>query len=283
MSAKTTSRPVLESELAVWRTAVGNRKVQHAMADAEVMRRFALATGVDPDVERQLPALGHWGLFVDAVAGDRIGPDGHPLRGDFLPPVHLPRRMFASAVLEFHSPLQVGRATECISSVTAVDHKHGQSGDLVFVNVQREVTQGGRLCIKEQQSLVYRGMGERLKPIAEIESKFEGHTTWTPSPVDLFRFSAVTFNSHRIHYDRPYAQDEEGYPDLVVQGPFTAVKLLDYACSSTGRPAVKFAFRGAVPLFVSQPIRLCVGDSPASFVATRCDGIHAMTAQVEFA
>ncbi len=283
MNEEITARGVLESELATWRTSVGNQKVQHAMADAEVVRRFALAIGADPDVERQAPALSHWALFVDAVPSDKIGADGHPVRGDFLPAVHLPRRMFAGAALEFHSPLQVGAAVKCVSTIAAVNHKRGQTGDLVFVNVRREISQQDRLCVSEEQTFVYRADGEPLKPIREADLQLSDHITWSPGPVDLFRFSAVTFNAHRIHYDQRYAQEVEGYPDLVVHGPFTAIKLLDYANRSAGREMRTFAFRGAAPLFVSQPIRLSAANGLGSFVATRCDGIKAMTAQVEFA
>lgn len=282
MSADNGVRAVLESELATWQAAIGKRRVQQAMADAEVLRRFALAAGLAPEVELRTPLLGHWALFLDAVPDEGIGADGHPLRGDFLPDVHLPRRMFASAHLEFRQSLQIGKTTECVSTVTAVTHKRGQSGDLVFVNVQREVGQQGRTCVAELQTIVYRAAGERIDPIEPVAIERPQQECWTPSPVQLFRFSAVTFNSHRIHYDSPYARDVEAYPDLVVHGPYTAVRLLDYACRSVGRSAASFRFRGLMPLFVSQPIRLCAGDGPGNFVAIRCDGATAVTAQIEF-
>lgn len=282
MTTQHSARPVLDSEVAQWQAFIGKRKVQHADADAEVLRRFALASGIDADVERQAPALSHWALFFDTVADDRIGTDGHPKRGDFLPDVHLPRRMFASSDMQFHAPIVLGAKTQCVSTITSVSHKGGRSGDLVFVKVLREVSQDTRLCVTEEQTIVYRPAGDPIAPIAETRLTLPQHETWTPGPVQLFRFSAVTFNSHRIHYDLPYAQEQEGYPALVVHGPFTAVRLLDHACRTANRTAQKFSFRGIAPLFVSQPIHLSSGESADEYVATRCDGATAMTAKVEF-
>jgi 3-methylfumaryl-CoA hydratase len=282
MTTENATRPVLESEIAEWQSFVGKCRVQHAVADAEVLRRFALASGTDPDVERHAPVLSHWALFFDAVADEKIGTDGHPKRGDFLPDVHLPRRMFASSEMEFHSALKLAEAAQCISTITSVSHKGGRSGDLVFVKVLREISQNDSLCVKEEQTVVYRPAGDPVAPIKPVEIKLPDHEAWTPGSVQLFRFSAVTFNSHRIHYDLPYAQNEEGYPALVVHGPFTAVRLLDYACRKANRTVSTFSFRGVAPLFLSQPIHLSVGDGPDEYTATRCDGITAMTAKVEF-
>jgi 3-methylfumaryl-CoA hydratase len=282
MNTQNPTRPVLESEVIEWQTFVGKRRIQHAVADAEVLRRFALASGINPDIEQHAPTLSHWALFFDAVADDRIGVDGHPKRGDFLPDVHLPRRMFASSDMEFHAALMLGAKTQCVSTITSVSHKGGRSGDLVFVKVLREISQSSRLCIREEQTVVYRPAGDPVAPIAETRLTLPEHQTWVPGPVQLFRFSAVTFNSHRIHYDLPYAQQEEGYPALVVHGPFTAVKLLDYACRKANRAPQKFSFRGVAPLFVSQPIHLSAGEGADEYVATRCDGVAAMTAKVEF-
>ncbi len=280
MNMDTESHPVLPQQLAAWQARVGREKRQNAVVDAEILRRFALAAGLDPEVEQRAPQLAHWALFLDAVAEDRIGPDGHPKRGDFLPDVHLPRRMFAAAGIRFHRPLLLGRAAQCLSRIVSVEHKRGGSGDLVFVKVLREVSQAGQLCTREEQTIVYRGAGEPVPPVEESASG-EGEV-WTPGPVALFRFSAVTYNAHRIHYDQAYARDAEGYPGLVVQGPFTAAKLLDYASRNVLRgPASRFAFRGIAPLFASQPVRLAAAGEAGAFAATRCDGVTAMTAQVE--
>lgn len=282
MKTDNSARPVTARDVEAWRSCVGREIVQHALADSEVLRRFALASGSDPEVERAPPALSHWGLFSDAVADDRIGPDGHPGRGDFWPDVFLPRRMFAGAELSFSNPLQLGAPTRMVSTISSVEHKLGRSGDLVFVKVQREVTQGDSLCVVEEQTIVYRPQGEPLAPIEPVECSTRGCETWTPGPVQLFRFSAVTYNSHRIHYDLDYASGQEGYPGLVVHGPFTAVKLLDYACSGEDRPVRKFRFRGLAPLFASQQILLSAGDEQGKFLAIRCDGNPAMVADVQF-
>ena len=280
-------RPVLDSEVQQWQSCIGRQRQQTAMADAEVLRRFALAAGLNPDVESGVPLLAHWALFADAVDDSRIGEDGHPLRGDFLPAIHLPRRMFAAATLSFHRPLMVGTATQCRSTITGVEHKRGRSGDLVFVTVRREIFQHEALCTTEEQSLVYRGAGAAVAPIENSAEPPSREATpamevWQPGPVQLFRFSAVTYNAHRIHYDLPYARQQEGYPDLVVHGPFTAVKLLDYACRLNQRPPQHFSFRGVAPIFVSQPIYLSRAEAADSFIATRCDGTAGMTATVEF-
>ncbi len=150
---------------------------------------------------------------------------------------------------------------------------------LPTVAVSAGLAAGGGLCTTEEQTLVYRPAGDPVPPVADTAPDFSGGERWLPGTVELFRFSAVTFNSHRIHYDLPYAQVAEGYPGLVVHGPFTAVKLLDYACRGRG-PAATFSFRGIAPLFVSQPVLLAGDGGTGEFTSTRCDGATAMTAQV---
>lgn len=276
------SPSVTESELRAWQQHVSRSRVQRVTVDAEVLRRFAVTTGASAEVERSLPMLAHWSLFLDAVSADRIGEDGHPLRGDFLPAVHLPRRMFAAGRVEFINALEIGAAAECKTTITAVNHKRGQAGDLIFVELLREVAQGSTSVLKEQQTIVYRGPSAPLEPIKDTHPVPANAQRWCPGPVDLFRFSAVTFNSHRIHYDQSYARTAEGYPDLVVHGPFTAVKLLAFAADNGARRVRSFEFRIAAPLFVSQPIYLAPADAPGSCAATRCDGGIAATAKVEF-
>lgn len=252
------------------------------MLDVAVLRRFAVATGMDPDVERIEPPLAHWAYFLEAVARDRLGEDGHPLRGDFLPAIHLPRRMFAAASLRFHRRLDLGRLAECLTTITDVSQKGGRSGDLVFIDLDRKISQGGELRVEEQQTIVYGAAGDPMPAVVESSGWDELGERWVPEAVDLFRFSAVTFNAHRIHYDQRYACGVEGYPGLVVQGPLTAVRLLGYACEVTRRAVRRFAVRFNAPLFVSQPVRLAVETEVGSFVAVRCDGVRAVSAKVEF-
>jgi len=207
-----------------------------------------------------LPPLWHWLYFLPMARRSQIGSDGHPVRGGFLPPVPLPRRMWAGSRLTFHRPLTIGEAIQRQSTIADVQHKRGRSGDLVFVVVRHDVHGGDRLAITEEQQIVYRGAGETpSKPAGGAAAPPPVATTpragdWTrvvhPDPVLLFRYSALTFNGHRIHYDRPYATGEEGYPGLVVHGPLLATLLL--GSLHTANPDIqvaRFEFRAQRPLF----------------------------------
>ncbi len=216
------------------------------------------------------------------MGSTEIGPDGHPKRGGFMPPVTLPRRMFAAADIEFVTPLLIGEPASMTLTIADVRHRSGRSGDLILVDVDRVIEQRNVVCVRERQSIVYKAAGDPLPAIVEQPVLVVNpDRLWQPDTVELFRYSAVTFNSHRIHYDRPYAIDEEGYPDLVVHGPYTATKLYAYACARTGTTPRRFSFRGLAPLFVSQPVRLTQGDGPAEVRAIRCDQAVAMSATIE--
>ena len=231
-----------------------------------------------------LPPLWHWLYFLPRVPASRIGTDGHPQRGGFLPPVELPRRMFAGARLHFRHPLVIGKPASRTGTVRDISQKHGASGDLVFVTVEYQVEQDGRVCVEEVQDIVYREPGTRIAAPAVVELPAPPEGAWTrtitPGPVLLFRFSALTFNAHRIHYDRPYAINEEGYPGLVVHGPLTAVLLLNLVRRHANRTVIAYSFRGRAPLFDLAPFRL-VGQPDGDTVAleaTGPDGTVAMTA-----
>ena len=273
--------PISPDELEGWRAFVGRTETRRQVLDLESARRFAAAVGADLDVERAPPPLLHWAYFVEVAGPDGLGPDGHPRRGEgLLPPVRLPRRMFASAAMTFAAPLDLGRDAELTLTVAKVSHRAGRTGDLVFVDVDRSLAQDGRVRLSERQTIVYRGVGEPTSPVQpDAALADDGEALWTPGPVDLFRFSAVTFNSHRIHYDLPYATGEEGYPGLVVHGPFTAAKLFALAGATLGGPPAGFSFRANAPLFAGQPVRLRQGQEPGLFEAVRCDGAIAMSAQ----
>ncbi|MFV3126799.1 FAS1-like dehydratase domain-containing protein [Niveispirillum sp. KHB5.9] len=267
------------TELEQWRGWIGRSEARTETLDAEALRRYAAALGEDLDVERRQPSLAHWAFFLPVVAADRIGPDGHPMRGGFLPPVSLSRRMFGAAAMEFGDALVLGKAATLTATIADVRHKPGRSGDLVFVEVDREIAQDGVVKVRERQTIVYRPAGVPVAPIEETRLRVgEVDRVWRPGPVELFRFSAVTFNSHRIHYDLPYAMDEEGYPGLVVHGPFTAARLYGLAAEQAGAPLRRFGFRAAAPLFANQPILLSPGAEPGFVQAVRCDGTVAMTA-----
>ena len=274
--------PVSAEEVEAWRAHIGRRETRHQRLDAEILRRFAAAQGADMDVERAAPPLAHWAYFLETVGPGAIGADGHPKRGGLLPPVRLPRRMFAAATMMFDSPLALDVAAELSMTVVDVRHRSGKTGDLVFVEVDRRLSQEGRERLTERQTIVYRGAGLPTPPIIAVEPPDGDTSVWRPNTVELFRFSAVTFNSHRIHYDLPYASGEEGYPGLVVHGPLTAAKLFALAQAQGGRPIQRFEFRAVAPLFVDQPVYLAASASGGEVKAIRCDGTVAMTASAIF-
>jgi 3-methylfumaryl-CoA hydratase len=270
------------ADVALWRSWIGRSEDRSERLDREALRRFAAALGEDVDIDRKPPSLAHWAFFLPVVPSSETGPDGHPKRGGFLPPISLPRRMFASARMAFHQPLLLDELAERRSLILDVTHKVGKSGNLVLVEVEHRITQRGSLRVLEHQTIAYRGEGSpspTVVPGASTDGASE--EVWMPGEVDLFRFSAATFNGHRIHYDLPYATGGEGYPALVVQGPFTAARLFGLAARDA-KPT-SFAFRAVAPLFVGQPIRLTVGKTPGEVAAVRCDGAVAMTAAAEFA
>lgn len=277
--------PITPEEVATWQAYAGRGETRRDVLSAEVLRRFAAAVGADLDVERRAPPLGHWAFFLETRDGGELGEDGHPRRGGFMPPVRLPRRMFAASTMRFSAPLVLGETGELRLTIAEVRHRSGKSGDLVFVEVDRSLVQAGVERVAERQTIVYRGKGEAVAPVTPVPLPADaGAAVWAPGPVDLFRFSAVTFNAHRIHYDAAYAVHEEGYPGLVVHGPLTAAKLC--ALAAHARPAGvmrSFAFRANAPLFAGQPIRLSPGDEAGAIEALRCDGVAAMSAHAAFA
>ena len=196
----------------------------------------ALAATLDRDADTPasagaaLPPLWHWLYFLPRAPQREIGADGHPRLGGFLPPVPLPRRMWAGGRLQWHAPLRVGDALERSTRIESVTHKSGRSGDLVFLLLRHEVRAGGVLALTEEQDIVYRAPAQASDPVPAPQAA-PTDATWSreivPDPVLLFRFSALTFNAHRIHYDRPYATGAEGYPGLVVHGPLIALEMLN--------------------------------------------------------
>ena len=273
-----------EPELASYRAHVGRRMEEKDGVSREVMSRFAAALDhAWPGGGAELPPMWHYGLFLNQVPTARLGSDGHPPRGDFMPPVKLPRRMFAGAKVTFRAPLVAGREATKVTEITSVDYRQGKSGGLVFVRLNISVLQRDALCVEEEQTIVYRGDGPPLAAVtprpAPPQPTAGSIENWLPTSVELFRFSAVTFNAHRIHYDLPYATAVEGYPGLVVHGPLTALQLCAFAARLLGS-LKRFQFRGEAPLFVGQPVRLIADRSAAEcrLVAERCDGAAAMTA-----
>lgn len=208
-----------------------------------------------------LPLLHHWLYFWDVRPPEGLGPDGHPARGGFLPPVALPRRMWAGGRLKFLQPLRVGERATRTSTILKVEAKSGRSGDLVFVTVEHQLSGDQGVAVVEEQDIVYRGAaapGSIPAPAGEAPAPA---APWRrevfPDSVLLFRYSALTMNGHRIHYDRPYAMNEEAYPGLVVHGPLQATLLADLAAHNLKAPVTGFDFRGMSPAFDGTLLHVC--------------------------
>lgn len=270
-----------DAAVAYWQQWIGRSETRTETIEVESLRRYAAALNESLDIETALPSLAHWACFLPVVGPDGLGPDGHPKRGGFLPPITLPRRMFAASDMSFQAPLLPGREATRRSRIAGVTRKAGRSGDLMLVEVEHEIEQAGRSCLSERQTIVYRDAGAPTPAVVPAaRSETEDACAWRPNGVDLFRFSAVTFNSHRIHYDLPYATGEEGYPALVVHGPFTAARLFGFG-ARRGSRVRRFGFRALAPLFVDQPATLIRGEEDSAS-AIRCDGVTAMVATFQY-
>ena len=242
-----------------------------------------------------VPALAHWLYFTPQARQSQIGPDGHARRGDFLPPVPLPRRMWAGGRLEFVHPLRIGDEMLRTSRITGVTIKHGRSGALVFVTLRHEISNAKGVALTEEHDIVYRDAPSPDAPVAEprtapVDEDFS--RLITADPVLLFRYSALTFNGHRIHYDRSYVTEVEGYPGLVVHGPLIATLLLDLLRSERPQARVaRFSFKAFRPVFDTNTFTVCgkADAGPASadrhvqLWARDHDGYLAMQATAEIA
>ncbi len=208
-----------------------------------------------------LPPLWHWIHFWSVCRQSEVGADGHPQRGGFLPPVPLPRRMWAGGRLRFAAPLPIGAAAEKVSRIASVDVKQGRTGALAFVTVQHTVRHEGQLCLTEEHDIVYRDLPQPGAPVVVPKSAPTDARWWRrvePDPVLLFRYSALTFNGHRIHYDRSYVTGVEGYPGLIVHGPLIATLLADLVAREMPQAVMReFNFRSVGTLFDTEPFTLC--------------------------
>jgi 3-methylfumaryl-CoA hydratase len=218
------------------------------------------ATTTEPDTP--LPPLWHWLYFLPLHRQSEIGPDGHAKRGGFLPPVPLPRRMWAGSQFEFRSPVRVGDAVERTSTIADVSAKEGRSGKLVFVKVRHELRRNGSAepAIVEFHDIVYRET-KRPEDVEPPPQRAQAGAAWqreiVPDDVLLFRYSALTFNGHRIHYDRKYVTEVEGYPGLIVHGPLIATLLMDLVRRNMPDATVKaFRFKAVRPTFDLNPFRV---------------------------
>ncbi|WP_415806417.1 MaoC family dehydratase N-terminal domain-containing protein [Bordetella muralis] len=242
-----------------------------------------------------LPPGWQWLFFNGAARRSGLGTDGHPQRGGFLPPIELPRRMWAGSRIRYLNDLPIGEQATRQSRILKVENKVGKRGSLWFVTVQHTTTCQQRDCIVEEQDIVYReatpvttatsASATPVKPARHEEIAQWGREVW-PDTTLLFRYSALTFNGHRIHYDQAYARQEEGYPDLVVHGPLTATLLQQFALEyGDGRQLSSFDFRGVSPLFVAHPFQLEgreADDGSVDVWARGPDGELAMSAKATY-
>ncbi|MDN7144209.1 MaoC family dehydratase N-terminal domain-containing protein [Pseudomonas sp. JQ170] len=246
-----------------------------------LVKRIAATLGqAAPNPGEALPLLWHWAFFQEPVTGAGLGPDGHPALGGFLPPAHNRQRMWAGSRLSFHHPLRVDAQVERISTLLKVEEKHGRTGSLLFVTVRHEIYQNGECALVDEQDIVYREPSPPKLSNTEALMAGQWQETIEPDATLLFRYSAVTFNGHRIHYDWPYVTETEGYPGLVVHGPLIATLNLRAFQRAHPQAIVKtFSFRGVRPLISPQPFQVVgalVAPGKAQLQAGNQDG----TAQV---
>jgi len=273
---------------------VGREELRTDRIDPRIAQALAATLDLDPETMKagaELPPLWHWVYFTPNVRRSEIGPDGHPKRGGFLPPVELPNRMWAGGRFRFEQPLYVGEAATRVSRIVRCERKSGRSGELVFVTVEHTISGERGVALIEEHDIVYREPaprgtppgGERVAHEDKDEAEFRQRVR--PDPVLLFRYSALTFNGHRIHYDHPYVTQQEGYPGLVVHGPLTATLLLEaFRAAHPVERVRRYAFRAVGPLFDTADFDVCgrlTGPGTAA-LWTDCDGRVTMKAEVVF-
>ena len=243
------------------------RRVADEMATPLVRRMAALTDRSDIAFDRGAPVPNHWLsiLFDDAAPQSQLGPDGHPAKGDFLPPVPLPRRMLGGRRLTYHAPVHVGDTLERETAITAITPKVGRSGAMILVTLRHSISGPNGLVAVEEQDSVYLEAKRNAPAPAEkpvVTPNAAWREAWKPDPVVLFRFSALAFNGHRIHYDADYARDVEGYPALVVNGSVSTLFLFEALLRrAPGQQIRSYEARTMQPVFCDRPAALC-GEAP---------------------
>lgn len=256
-----------------WDAWIGRATESSDLLPQSLIDRFCAALDIPPRADVAPPGV-HWCLAPTAAPTGQLGLDGHPPKGDLLPPIPLPRRMWAASELEFLAPLRPGTAITRVSRLTSATAKEGRSGPLAFVELAIETRADGVLAVREEQTLVYRAAGAAMAPLPAIGardlSNWDDVRTLTPTEPMLMRFSALTFNAHRIHYDLPYTRGVELYPALVVHGPLVASLLLNHAASGFG-PIASASVRAIAPAFCGQPLHLA-GRAESGTITLRAIG-----------
>lgn len=264
---------------------VGRSETLHGVAARDPFDR--LAAMLDRGRESEVPPLGHWLCFLPEAPQAEIGPDGHPLRGWMVPPIDLPMRMAAGSRIRFLAPIAFGADLVCVSTIVSLSQKTGRTGRLAFLTLRRDVFTGAKLCVSEEADIVFRERSGNARPAPPGERREpQVSRTVTPAAALLFRFSALTYNAHRIHYDRDYAVREEGYPGLVVHGPLLATLLVDHFRRHRPHDRLTgFEFRAQRPVFDLAPFAVNLIDTPAGadVWASDADGYVAMTGRITVA
>ena len=281
-----TARTLDTDVLGKW---IGKTEQREDTIQSQPARFMQVTLDREPTLEKgdTLPLCWHWLYFLEGRRMSELGRDGHPTLGGFLPPVDLPRRMWAGSRIEFHRPILIGDTIKRTSSIKDLKIKSGKSGTLCFVTVSHLFFRGQNKLITEEHDIVYRedpipGAPPPTPPAAATDARIV--RSIKPSPLLLFRYSALTFNGHRIHYDLDYCRNVEGYPDLVFHGPLSATLLLDLASEAVGGENINsFAFRAVSPLFADRPftINLKENDNVVTLWATNPDGFLAVDAKVK--
>lgn len=249
-------------DIAHLKTWIGKQETLHD--DISLFPAQALAAALDneslPSKGDALPAFWEWMYFLPTPKASATGEDGHPAKGGFLPPVPLPRRMWAAGEAQYLKTVVIGSPAKRVSTIESVDLKEGSTGTLIFVTVKHDIYQLDELCISQLQNIVYReqpAADAPLPPVKAAPAEASWSKTITPDPVLLFRYSALTFNGHRIHYDRTYAVQEELYPALVVHGPLLVTMLLELARTELPNETVShIKFRAVRPTFDTAPFKV---------------------------
>jgi 3-methylfumaryl-CoA hydratase len=270
-----------------YRMWIGRQRSRTDMLDRWRSEALAATLGFDAP-NSDLPAFWHWAYFLETPGRDAIGPDGHTLKGCFLPPVPNPRRMFGGARMNFYKPMRFNREATVLESVKSVVNKSGGSGEIYIVTVSCDYFQDDELCIEEERDIIYLpAVGRNGRPSRRWSDPDDYIHQGREQAVDritLFRFSALTFNPHRIHYDERYAMEEEGHEGLVVHGPLLALLLLDHIRRYIGRKEKAFAFRAVCPVYEGCTFRVCTAaetDACLGLAIRRNDGAIAMIARAE--
>ncbi|NIE63190.1 MaoC family dehydratase N-terminal domain-containing protein [Burkholderia sp. Ax-1719] len=247
-------------DIAHLREWVGKTQTDSDVLSSRHARLMAATLGQSQDdlvKGASLPPLWHWLYFLSGESPSALGRDGHSARGGFLPPVTLPNRMWAGGQLEFNASVPLDVEVQKRSTVVAVDHKQGRSGELVFVKVQHELLHNGEVVVNEYHDIVYKGATATGSAAAAEPMPTAAHSRRIkPDSTMLFRYSALTFNGHRIHYDVDYCREVEGYENLVIHGPLNATLLAGFAQQVAGRPLRQFRYRGLKPSILGNELTI---------------------------